>query len=45
MLESGQTQVRVPGIPNMAHAELVMVYPEEFCRYAEKFLMLKAEVK
>lgn len=31
-------QVRIHGIPKMAHAELVMVHPEEFCRYAEKFL-------
>ena len=25
--------------PGMAHAELVIVHPKEFCRYAEKFLM------
>lgn len=31
-------QARIHGIPKMAHAELVMVHPEEFCRYAEKFL-------
>ena len=31
-------QVRIHGIPKMAHGELVMVHPEEFCRYAEKFL-------
>ncbi len=31
-------QVRIHGIPKMAHAELVMIHPEEFCRYAEKFL-------
>ena len=32
-------QARIHGIPKMAHAELVMVHPEEFCRYAEKFLV------
>ena len=26
-----------------AHAELVMVHPEKFCRYAEKFLTMQAE--
>ena len=31
-------QARIHGIPKMAHAELVIVHPEEFCRYAEKFL-------
>ena len=31
-----QTQLRE--FPNMAHAELVMIRPEEFCRYAEEFL-------
>lgn len=31
-------QTRIHGIPKMAHAELVIVHPEEFCRYAEKFL-------
>ena len=31
-------QARIHGIPKMAHAELVMVHPEEFCRFAEKFL-------
>lgn len=36
-------QVRTHGIPKMAHAELVMVHPEEFCRYAEKFLTLQTE--
>ena len=32
-----QTQLRV--FPGMAHAELVIVHPEEFCRAAEDFLM------
>ncbi len=32
-------QARIHGIPKMAHAELVMIYPESFCRYAEKFLL------
>ena len=32
-------RVRIHGIPKMAHAELVMIHPEEFCRYAEKFLV------
>ena len=36
-------QTRIQGIPKMAHAELVMVHPEKFCRYAEKFLTLQAE--
>ena len=36
-------QVRIHGIPKMAHAELVMVHPEKFCRYAEKFLTRQAE--
>lgn len=31
-------RARIHGIPKMAHAELVMVHPEEFCWYAEKFL-------
>lgn len=31
-------QARIHGIPKMAHAELVMIHPEEFRRYAEKFL-------
>lgn len=29
----------VRGIPKMAHAELVMIHPEEFCHYADKFLL------
>lgn len=36
-------QARIHGIPKMAHAELVMVHPEKFCRYAEKFLTMQAE--
>ena len=36
-------QTRIHGIPKMAHAELVMVHPGKFCRYAEKFLALQAE--
>lgn len=31
--------IRVRGIPKMAHAELVMIHPEEFCHYADKFLL------
>ena len=31
-------QIRVHGIPKMAHAELVLVHPELFDHYAEKFL-------
>lgn len=31
-------QARIHGIPKMAHGELVMVHPEEFRHYAEKFL-------
>lgn len=36
-------QIRIHGIPKMAHAELVIVHPEEFCRYAEKFLLGQAD--
>ena len=36
-------QARIHGIPKMAHAELVMVHPEEFCRYAERFLIVRKE--
>ena len=36
-------QTRIHGIPKMAHAELVMVHPEKFCWYAEKFLTLQTE--
>lgn len=36
-------QIRIHGIPKMAHAELVIVHPEEFCRYVEKFLAGPAE--
>ena len=32
-------QIRLYEIPKMEHAELVMIHPEEFCRYAEKFLI------
>lgn len=32
-------QVQMLKIPKMAHAELVMVHPEEFCQYAEDFLL------
>lgn len=35
--------IRIHGIPKMAHAELVIVHPEEFCRYAEKFLLGQAD--
>ena len=31
-------QIELCEFPNMAHAELVMIHPEEFCRYAEAFL-------
>ena len=32
-------QIQLHVFPRMAHAELVIVYPEEFLRYAEEFLM------
>ena len=32
-------RVRIRKFPKMAHAELVIIHPEEFCRYAEEFLM------
>ena len=35
--------IRLHGIPKMAHAELVIVHPEEFCRYAEKFLTAQTD--
>ena len=31
-------QIRIHEFPKMAHAELVIIHPEEFCRCAEKFL-------
>lgn len=31
-------RIRIHGIPQMAHAELVTIYPEKFYRYMEKFL-------
>ena len=37
------SKARIHGIPKMAHAELVMVHPEKFCRYAEKFLTMQSE--
>lgn len=36
-------QVRLREIPKMAHAELVMMYPEAFCRDAESFLTGQTE--
>ena len=36
-------EIRIHGIPKMAHAELVLIHPEEFCRYAEKFLIGQTE--
>ena len=38
-------QIRIRGIPKMAHVELVIVHPEEFCRYAEKFLIKQTDAK
>ena len=31
-------QIQFRAFPKMAHAELVIMHPEEFCRYAEAFL-------
>lgn len=31
-------EIALREFPGMAHAELVIVHPEEFCRYAEQFL-------
>ena len=31
-------QIQLRGVPSLAHAELVLIHPEEFCRNAEKFL-------
>lgn len=31
-------QAQLAAIPKMAHAELVIVHPEEFCRYAGQYL-------
>lgn len=31
-------QIHLRGFPKMAHAELVIVHPEEFCRHADQFL-------
>lgn len=36
-------QVRLREIPKMAHAELVMMYPEAFCRDAESFFTGQTE--
>lgn len=36
-------QIELREIPNMAHAELVIVHPKEFCRYAEEFLTERTE--
>ena len=33
--------MRIRGIPKMDHAELVMMYPQEFCRYMKEFLNLE----
>ena len=33
--------IRTRGIPKMDHAELVMMYPQEFCRYMKEFLNLE----
>ena len=30
-------QIDLREIPKMAHAELVIVHPEDFCRYANEF--------
>ena len=34
-------QMRIRGIPKMDHAELMMMYPQEFCRYMKEFLNLE----
>ena len=31
-------QIQMHEFPCMAHAELVMIHPKDFCRYAESFL-------
>ena len=31
-------RIHLRGFPKMAHAELVIVHPEEFCRHADQFL-------
>lgn len=31
-------QIQLREFPGMAHAELVIIHPEDFCRYADKFL-------
>ena len=36
-------QIHLRGFPKMAHAELVIIHPEEFCRHAEKFLTEETE--
>ena len=36
-------QIRLRAFPNMAHAELVLIHPEKFCRYAEEFLKAETE--
>lgn len=31
-------QIQLREFPKMAHAELVIIHPEDFCRYADEFL-------
>ncbi len=38
-IENYFPQAIIREIPKMAHAELVMIHPEEFCKEAEKFLL------
>ena len=33
--------IQLRAFPGMAHAELLMIHPEEFCRYAEEFLWVR----
>lgn len=36
-------QIQMHEFPGMAHAELVMIHPKDFCRYAESFLPRQTE--
>ena len=38
-IQSYFPQIQLREFPNMAHGELVIIHPEEFCRYADEFLI------
>ena len=38
-------RIQLREFPKMAHAELVIIHSEDFCRYAEEFLSGQAEAE